>query len=293
MPPRPSRFWSPAGIPGSVWRLGWDGPSPGASQAGTRLSRAAVGHLGFTGCSLWVDPQRDLTIVLLAGAGLMIRSFMKLYSMEIGVDTSHMLTMRLALPDKKYPTPEKRRLFYESLLPRLAGIPGVAASSITGAPPGSGAGASGIEFEGRTEADAKKGPEATTLYVSEGYFDTLGVAALQGRLLREIDGAPGSEAVVVNARFASKYYPGENVLGKRIRLKAPTSGPDAQKVKPWTTIVGVTPIVRQRNVKDVEPDAVIYLSYRLDPPSGTAILIRGQGEPGALTSAVRAAASAP
>ena len=108
---------------------------------------------------------------------------------------------------------------------------------------------------------------ARTLYVSEGYFDTLGVAALQGRLLREIDGAPGSEAVVVNARFASKYYPGENVLGKRIRLKAPTSGPDAQKVKPWTTIVGVTPTVRQRNVQDVEPDAVIYLSYRLDPPS--------------------------
>ncbi|MBW8868448.1 MAG: FtsX-like permease family protein, partial [Acidobacteria bacterium] len=95
-----------------------------------------------------------------------------------------------------------------------------------------------------------------------------------------------------NARFASKYYPGENVLGKRIRLKAPTSGPDAQKVKPWTTIVGVTPTVRQRNVQDVEPDAVIYLSYRLDPPSGTAILIRGQGEPGALTSAVREAVQA-
>ncbi len=60
------RFWSPAGIPDSVWRLGWDGPSPGVSQAGTRLSRAAVGHLGFTGCSLWIDPGRDLTIVLLA-----------------------------------------------------------------------------------------------------------------------------------------------------------------------------------------------------------------------------------
>ena len=256
----------------------------GRGNAGGRRARWMASSM--------VVAELALTIVLLAGAGLMIRSFMKLYSMEIGVDTSHMLTMRLALPDKKYPTPEKRRLFYESLLPRLAGIPGVAASSITGAPPGSGAGASGIEFEGRPEADPKKGPEATTLYVSEGYFDTLGVAALQGRLLREIDGAPGSEAVIVNARFASKYYPGENVLGKRIRLKAPTSGPDAQKVKPWTTIVGVTPTVRQRNVQDVEPDAVLYLSYRLDPPSGTALLIRGQGEPGALTSAVREAVQA-
>ena len=59
-------FWSPSGIPGSTWRLGWDGPAPSGSQAGERLSRAAVGHLGFTGCSLWTDPERAVTLVLLA-----------------------------------------------------------------------------------------------------------------------------------------------------------------------------------------------------------------------------------
>ncbi|HEX3695202.1 MAG TPA: serine hydrolase domain-containing protein [Polyangia bacterium] len=60
------QFWSPAGIPGSVWRLGWDGPSPGTSQAGTRLPKDAVGHLAFTGCSLWIDPARDRWIILLS-----------------------------------------------------------------------------------------------------------------------------------------------------------------------------------------------------------------------------------
>jgi CubicO group peptidase (beta-lactamase class C family) len=60
------RFWSPAGVPGSVWRLGWDGPAASESQAGARLSRGAVGHLAFTGCSLWIDPERDLWIVLLS-----------------------------------------------------------------------------------------------------------------------------------------------------------------------------------------------------------------------------------
>lgn len=60
------QFWSPAGIPGSTWRLGWDGPAPAGSQAGDRLSRAAVGHLGFTGCSLWIDPARALWVVLLS-----------------------------------------------------------------------------------------------------------------------------------------------------------------------------------------------------------------------------------
>jgi CubicO group peptidase (beta-lactamase class C family) len=58
-------FWRPAGIAGSTWRLGWDGPSGPASQAGSNMSRAAVGHLGFTGCSLWIDPDRALSIVLL------------------------------------------------------------------------------------------------------------------------------------------------------------------------------------------------------------------------------------
>jgi len=58
-------FWAPAGIPGSTWRLGWDGPAPAGSQAGERMSRSAVGHLGFTGCSLWIDPARELWVVLL------------------------------------------------------------------------------------------------------------------------------------------------------------------------------------------------------------------------------------
>lgn len=60
------QFWAPAGIPGSTWRLGWDGPSPSNSQAGQRLSRDAVGHLAFTGCSLWIDPSRELWVVLLS-----------------------------------------------------------------------------------------------------------------------------------------------------------------------------------------------------------------------------------
>jgi len=257
----------------------------GRGNAGGRRARWMASSM--------VVAELALTIVLLAGAGLMIRSFMKLYSMDIGVDTSRMLTMRLSLPDKKYPTPEKRRLFYESLLPHLAAIPGVAASSITSAAPGNGAGSRGIDFEGRPpETDPKKVPQVTTLSVSDGYFETLGATARQGRLLRDPDGNPGSEAIVVNGRFAAQYYPGEDVLGKRIRFRAPTSGPDAQKVKPWMTIVGVTPTVRQRNVQDVDPDAVIYLSYRIDPPGGTAILIRGHGEPGALTSAVREAVQA-
>jgi len=256
----------------------------GRGNAGGRRARWLASSM--------VVAELALTMVLLAGAGLMIRSFLKLYSMDIGVDTSRMLTMRLTLADKKYPTPEQRGLFYEALLPRLAAIPGVAAASITSAAPANGAGSRALEIEGRPEADPKKVPQVTTLVVSATYFDTLGVPLRQGRPLRDADGNKGSEAVVVNARFASQFFPGENAVGKRIRLKPGGRGPEAQEEKPWMTIVGVAPTIRQRNVQDVDPDAVAYVSYRLEPPQGTAILIRSLGDPGALTSAVREAVQA-
>ena len=201
--------------------------------------------------------------------------------------------MRMALPDKKYPTPEKRRLFYEALLPRLAAHSGVAASSIASAPPASGAGSRGIEFEGRRRTDPKK--------VAAGHDHAMSVKDISTRWAL-IDTA---RAALATDRWEYRFrrsrrecaicraaLPGEDSARQTHPLQAVTIGPDANKTKPWMTIVGVTPSIRQRNVQDVEPDSVIYMSYRLEPPSGTAILIRGRGEPGALTSAVREAVQA-
>jgi putative ABC transport system permease protein len=219
----------------------------------------------------------------------MIRSFLKLYSMDIGVDIDRMLTMRMTLADKKYPTPEQRRLFYQAMLSRLAATPGVAATSITSAPPAQGVGTMPFEIEGRPAGDPKKMPIATTMQVSESYFDTLRVVMRQGRVLRETDGSKGSEAVVINARFASQHFPGEDPLGKRIRFKVDTRLNAVRTEQPWLTIVGVAPNVRQRSMQDVDPDAIAYTSYRIEPTLGTAILIRSHGDPAALIPAIRKA----
>jgi putative ABC transport system permease protein len=188
----------------------------GRGNAGGRRARWLASSM--------VVAELALTIVLLAGAGLMIRSFLKLYALDIGVDTSHMLTMRLSLAEKKYPTPEQRRLFYDSLLPRLSATPGVAAAAITSAPPGQGAGSRQLEIDGRAPIDPNKLPEVTTMFVSDAYFDTLGLPMRQGRPLRENDGKEGAEGVVVNARFASQFFPDQDVVGKRIRLKPGSPG---------------------------------------------------------------------
>jgi len=239
--------------------------------------------------STMVVAELTLTIVLLAGAGLMIRSFLNLYSMDIGVDTSRMLTMRMTLAEKKYPTPEPRVVFYEAMLSRLSAIPGVTAASVTSAPPAQGAGTMPLEIEGRPPGDPKKAPQITTMQVSEQYFDALGVTMREGRALREIDGKKGSEAVVINARFASQHFPGEDPLGKRIRLKINQQLNAVKEPEPWLTIVGVVPNVRQRSLQDIDPDAIAYTSYRSDPPRGIGILIRGNGDPSALVSPVRKA----
>jgi putative ABC transport system permease protein len=239
--------------------------------------------------STMVVAELTLTIVLLAGAGLMIRSFLKLYSMDIGADISHMLTMRMTLADKKYPTPEQRRLFYQAMLSRLAAVPGIAGASIASAPPASGVQTQPFEIEGRPAADPKKLPLVTVMQVSEGYFDVLDVRMREGRVLRETDGNKGSESVVINARFASQHFPGEDPLGKRLRLKVDERMNAVTSEQPWLTVVGVVPNVRQRSLQDVDPDAIAYTSYRLQPTLGTAILIRSHSDPTALIPAVRKA----
>ncbi|MEP6915026.1 MAG: FtsX-like permease family protein, partial [Acidobacteriota bacterium] len=253
----------------------------GRGNPGGRRARWMTGSM--------VVAELALTLVLLVGAGLMIRSFFKLYTLDTGVDTSRLLTMRLSLAETKYPKAEQRQLFYDALLPRLQAVPGIAAASIASAAPVSGADSRGLEIEGRPALNTPKPPRVSTLFVSETYFDTLGVAIRQGRPLRRTDGATGSEGAVVNARFVSQFFAAEDPIGRRIRLE--TGDRDGTK-GPWLTVIGISPTVRQRNAQDTQPDSVVYVSYRLTPPGGTAILARTQGDPSAVISAVRAAVQA-
>ncbi|MEO8076139.1 MAG: ABC transporter permease, partial [Acidobacteriota bacterium] len=253
----------------------------GRGNPGGRRARWMTGSM--------VVAELALTLVLLVGAGLMVRSFFKLYTLDTGVDTSRLLTMRLSLAETKYPKAEQRQLFYDALLPRLQAVPGIAAASIASAPPVSGADPRGLEIEGRPALNTPKPPRVSTLFVSETYFDTLGVTIRQGRPLRRTDGVTGSEGAVVNARFVSQFFAAEDPIGKRIRLE---TGERDGKKGPWLTVIGISPTVRQRNAQDPQPDSVVYVSYRLTPPGGTVILARTQGDPSAVISAVRAAVQA-
>jgi putative ABC transport system permease protein len=249
-----------------------------------------------------------LTLVLLVGAGLMVRSFLKLYTIDIGIKTDHLLSMGLQLPSSKYPPPpapgtpaaaaqatptgpDPRIAFYDRLLPRLEAIAGVEAVSLTTSVPPFGGGRRGVDIEGRpARKPEEKAPEVGTVTISPRFFDTVGVQLRRGRLFNEIDGTPGHESVIINEKLAAQLFANEDPIGRRIRFVQGQAGPGQPPppVPVWRTIVGISPTIRHSSPQDAEPPAVMYAPHRQNPPSGGTILVRSRLDAGAVMNAVRA-----
>ena len=228
--------------------------------------------------------ELTLTLMLLAGAGFMIRSFLTLYRLDLGIETAHLLTMNLTLPDRKYPTPEERAAFYDRVDERLGAIGAIGgATSTSHVPFGSGL-AMRLVIDGRQAPGGEQPPQITRVTIGTRYFETLGLTLRRGRAFAAADGTPGHEVGIVNQRFASMYFNGDDPLGRRVKLVPdPPNGPEPA----WITIVGISPTLRQRNVREPDPDPVVYVPYRFAPAPSMTLVIRTQGEPAGMTSTLR------
>ncbi len=236
-----------------------------------------------------VVAELTLTLALLTGAGLMARSFLKLYSLDLGFETNHLLSLRTQLVESKYPKPEQRQIFFDALRARLKALPGVTDAALASTLPLGGTGQFKFEIEGRPVSDAPARPRVSVVDAGSGYFETLGVRIQRGRTLAEGDGTPGSEVIVINQRLATEFFANEDPLARRMRVM---EGANEDKPGPWLTIVGVSPTIRQGEVRDLEPAAVLYRPARLSPSLGTAMLVRTAGDPASMVGAVREAAKA-
>jgi putative ABC transport system permease protein len=220
-----------------------------------------------------------LTCVLLVGAGLMVRSFMNLSAIPLGISTEKLLTMRLRLPEPAYGTPETRRAFFDRLETRVQAAPGIESAAITtGVPP-----FDGDEKLFEIDTAARRPTYVSTVTISPRFFATVGVTILRGRGFQEADGAPGAEAVVINERFAARYLAGEDPIGRRLRFVSQASAPDASPGM-WRTIVGVVPTIRHG---DTGLDAVVYLPYRQETESTASLLVRSALAPSSVMETVR------
>jgi predicted permease len=236
-----------------------------------------------------------LTIILLTGAGVMTRAFLALYRDDIGIKTGYLMTMRLALPNAKYPKPELRQAFFDRLEPRLAGMAGAESVALATNLPPQGGGRRLLEIEGARHTEGTNWPEVTTVTIGTNYFETLGAPIRAGRGFNDTDGKPGFETVVINQKFASQMFPGEDPIGRRVRFPLrqpntpPPTGPNAANQTPpvWRTIVGIAPTLRHGSPQDGEPPAVAYVPMRQESPGFSLLLIRSRIDPAVMMNAVR------
>jgi predicted permease len=230
-----------------------------------------------------------LTIVLLVGAGLMIRSFLQMYTFDIGIQTDNLLTVQVQPTSSRYPQPADRLAFQERLNARLRALPGIDMMTIASHPPAGGGLARTLKLQDRDIADSNNRlPVVTRLAILPDYFPALNLPVSRGRNFTQADGAPGAEVVIVNETFAARYWPGEDPVGKRIRLGQDFErGTDDPKL-PWLTVIGVSPPVYQQSPdSEFRVQPTVYVPFRQEPTIAFTVLTRSRVSRDALLSSIR------
>jgi predicted permease len=204
--------------------------------------------------------QVALTLVLLAGSGLMLRSFLTMYRMDIGIQTARLVTTGMIIPARKYPGWEDRTRFLQAIDDHFASVAGIEAASTATAIPFGGGAVRQIEIDGRAAVPGDRLPEVTMLSVGSRYFDAIAAPLVRGRAFTNEDGGTGRLVAIINQRLAAVYFKGQDPIGHLIRLSQNTARNEKAE---WLTIVGLAANVRQRNNnQEREPDAVAYIPHR-------------------------------
>ncbi|MDE3137815.1 MAG: ABC transporter permease [Acidobacteriota bacterium] len=235
---------------------------------------------------LLVVGEFSLALVLLAGAGLLIRSLSRLESVNPGFHPEHILTAQLSLPQARYRTAEQLTSFYERLVERLEHTPGVDSAGISlSLPPNLLQLTNPFRREGEPIVPGRSLPLAEEIPVSADYFRALSVPLLRGRLFNEADRAPGTHVLLINQTMVRQYFPGSDPVGKRVQTG--DQNPDS----PWYTIVGVVGDVKYQGLGQ-QNMATMYVPYFDDGWSpwfvhSMYLVVRAHGDPTGVARAVR------
>ena len=246
---------------------------------------AAGGMSGRLVRRVLVVSEVALAVVLLVGAGLLIRSFQRLRQVDKGFTTENLLTMKTVLAMPKYSKPEARRAFYDEMLRRVKEVPGVeSAGMITFLP----LVVNGMNFtfsvEGRSAPGDMELPFAVYRTVSPDYFRAMGIPLQRGRFFEARDSADSQAVVVINRRLAHQFWPNEDPTGKRLKV-GPLDSPSK-----WLTVVGVVGDVRQTSLYDEKME--FYVPYAQEPRGFMAprdLVLRTRGDTSSIAAAVRQA----
>ena len=230
--------------------------------------------------NLLVVGEVAIAMTLLVGAGLMLNSFVRLQRVNPVVNAGKLLSVQIDLPETRYPEATQASTFFQELIRRVESLPGVESASLSTVQPLSGVAVNDpFSIEGRP-LDFNNAPVAGWQHVTPNFFRTLGIPIVAGRDFTERDVADTSGAAIINEAMASRYFPNEYPIGKRLTLGL--HRPD----DPWLTIVGVVKNIPHRGLESkAEPDW--YLSYLGQPRRYGYLMARASGDPASLAAAIR------
>ena len=234
-----------------------------------------------------------LAVVLLVGAGLLVRSFVRLSNQSLGFRTDQTIVFRLMLPESRYPTPAAVSQFHRDVLDRIRQLPGVAAAGATHALPFSGDNSVRPFIREGETAGGDPAPTSEYRLITPGYFAAMGIPVTRGRAFTESDTLGQPAAVIVSESFARRFLPGPDPIGRRIRQAG--DNPDI----PWMTVVGVVGDVRHFGLSaDIQPEmfwpeAQATWGATLNRlRRGMTVVVRTTGDPLPLLSSIRSQVAA-
>lgn len=272
------------------------GMIPGFASAKPELTEALKegGRSSTTGVrrnqvrNALVVAEIALALVLLVGAGLLLKSYARVQNVNPGFNPNNVLTMELSLPQLKYPSPGPAYLggtstinFFQEAHRRIAELPGVEATGCTTTLPLSGSNSdSSFAIEGANLQPGEPGPDEEIRAITPEYFRVLQTPLLEGRFFNDADTADSPRVVIINEALARKYFPKGDALHKRITFDNPRKDPK------WITIVGIVGSIRHRGL-DLDPQPEYYVPQAQFPVRSMVLAVRSGQDPRTLTSAIR------
>jgi len=244
----------------------------GRSSGGGRTRR-------LTGALVVV--QLALAVVLLAGAGVMVRSTLNVQRVDWAVDPHNVLTMRLALMPADYPETDNIIAFHDELERRLSGLTSVEAVTLASSLPSDGGFPILAEIESLPVSDGHPVQMLAQMIVAANYFEMADTGVIRGRLFSSTDGVAGDPVIIVEKRVADRYWPDEDPIGKRMRWVDEAD-------ERWMRVVGVIPNIKQTVDMELAEDyPVVYTPYRQEPLRGMDLMVRSGMDPQALAALLR------
>ena len=268
-----------------AWQASRIGPGGSLKEAG-RIAGNSPKHRVR---SLLVVTEFALALMLLIGAGLMLRTLLALQSIDPGFNPRNVLTMVVSTAAWPASASGRTREFYQEMLDRVRAVPGVAAAGLTNHLPLAGD-IWGYPFwiQGRTNPDPGDEPDAAYRLVFPGYFETMGMQILRGRPIDPGDTADASRVVVINEYLAERYWPGEDPIGKHLTLDNPAKA--TAKMPNWLTVVGVVKnAVRSNWAAPAEEEIFLPYSQNAGVGSYMTLVVRTAADPAAFETMVESA----